>query len=353
LQADIRADVAPPGAPPADSVDRRMPVALDDHSVQVHSCYGRARQVEVLRDAILHLLADDPTLEPRDVIVMCPDIETFAPLVHATFGAVDDAPDGPATGAGQLQVRLADRALRQTNPVLAAVSELLELVTGRVSASQLVDFAGLEPVRRRFRFDDDELARVEDWVEAAGVRWGLDAAHRSPYRLDRLGTNTWRAGIDRVLLGVTMTEDALALVGDVLPLDDVDSGDIDLAGRLAELVDRVHGAVDALAGPQTLAAWVAAITDAVDALTATAPRDSWQRRELDQLFSCGRDAQTPPLASKQLDAQSLFQSAQLVAHGRLAQAQVLGGLGGTARSGDRLHQPQIARLQRAEAHAHE
>ena len=56
-------------------------------SVTVHSCHGRARQVEVLRDALLHVLADDPTLEPRDVIVMCPDIETYAPLIHATFGS--------------------------------------------------------------------------------------------------------------------------------------------------------------------------------------------------------------------------------------------------------------------------
>jgi exodeoxyribonuclease V gamma subunit len=61
--------------------------AAGDRSVEIHACHGRARQVEVLRDAILHLLRDDPTLEPRDVIVMCPDIETFAPLIHATFGA--------------------------------------------------------------------------------------------------------------------------------------------------------------------------------------------------------------------------------------------------------------------------
>ena len=59
----------------------------DDDSIRVHSCHGRGRQVEVLRDAILHLLADDPTLEPRDIIVMCPDIEHFAPLIQATFGA--------------------------------------------------------------------------------------------------------------------------------------------------------------------------------------------------------------------------------------------------------------------------
>ena len=53
----------------------------------VHSCHGRVRQVEVLRDAILHALAEDETLEPRDVIVMCPDVESFAPLIQATFGA--------------------------------------------------------------------------------------------------------------------------------------------------------------------------------------------------------------------------------------------------------------------------
>ena len=67
--------------------DQRPALDPSDRSVQVHACHGRARQVEVLRDAILHLLAEDPTLEPRDVIVMCPDIETFAPLIQATFGA--------------------------------------------------------------------------------------------------------------------------------------------------------------------------------------------------------------------------------------------------------------------------
>ena len=61
----------------------------DDDSIRVHSCHGRGRQVEVLRDAVLHLLEDDPTLEPRDIIVLCPDIENFAPLIQATFGTRD------------------------------------------------------------------------------------------------------------------------------------------------------------------------------------------------------------------------------------------------------------------------
>jgi exodeoxyribonuclease V gamma subunit len=281
IQAGVRADRAPAEAPP----DPR------DRSVQVHSCHGRARQVEVLRDAILHLLVEDPTLEPRDVIVMCPDIETFAPLIQATFGAgdvsegeeeVDPLPAG--VRPPDLRVRLADRSLRQTNPILGVVARLIELADERLAASQVLDLADREPVRRRFGLDDDDLARMEEWVRASGIRWGLDAAHRAPFKLDALSTGTWRAGLDRLLLGVTMTEDAQRLFAGVLPLDDVDSGAIDLAGRFAELLDRVQAAVDALAAPKPIDAWAAVIAAAADALVATPPRDAWQRAELQRLL---------------------------------------------------------------------
>ena len=227
--------------------------------MQVHACHGRARQVEVLRDAILHLLAEDPTLEPRDVIVMCPDIETFAPLIQATFGAGEAAGEDdelealpPELRPPDLRVRLADRSLRQTNPVLGVVARLLELADERVTASQVLDLADREPVRRRFRLDDDDLARIAGVGRArAGIRWGLDAAHRAPFKLEALDAGTWRAGLDRVLLGVTMTEDEQRLFGGVLPLDDVESGAIDLAGRFAELVDRLARRVDAPCAPHS------------------------------------------------------------------------------------------------------
>ena len=90
IQAGIRADRAPPGPRrPGDAEDPRPVLAPDDESLRIHACHGRARQVEVVRDALLHLLDADPTLEPRDAIVMCPDIESFAPLIKAAFGTAD------------------------------------------------------------------------------------------------------------------------------------------------------------------------------------------------------------------------------------------------------------------------
>jgi len=283
IQGDVLADRAAPGAPYPGHPDRRAELELGDQSIQIHSCHGRARQVEVLRDALLHTLADDPTLEPRDVIVMSPDIETFAPLIQATFGAA--AGGSEAASPLDLRVRLADRSLRQTNGVLAVVAELLALADQRLTASQVLDLAAREPVRRRFGFDDEDLVRLQDWIRDAGIRWGLDAAHRAPFKLGSLDSGTWRAGLDRLLLGVTMTEDGERLFRGVLALDDVESGVIDLAGRLAELVARLREAVDSLSVEQPITSWARAISLATDSLTASASRESWQRDELQRLLN--------------------------------------------------------------------
>ncbi len=312
LQAAIRADEPPdPG--------RAQLLAADDRSVQVHACHGRARQAEVVRDAITHLLASDPSLEPRDVVVLCPDIDELAPLLHAAFGGgegeVESGVAGPhRTGPPPLPYRLADRSLRQTNPVLGALAELLVLVEARLTASQVLAFAGLGPVRERFGLDDDDLLRITGWVRATGTRWGLDAASRARYDLATVTTGTWEAGLIRLLLGVAMSEDEHRLVGGALPLDDVDAGDIALAGRFAELVTRLGLVVRDLAAPRPIADWMAALDRAADLLLATGPADSWQRGQLDRLLadvqteagvqpqapSTGRGAATTPAAGPAL-----------------------------------------------------
>ncbi len=295
LQTDIRAD-----APPSATDPERPVLAGDDRSVQIHACHGRARQAEVVREAITHMLDADPTLEPRDFVVLCPDIDEMAPLIHAAFGGAPVEGAGPEPGLPAVPYRLADRSLRQTNPVLGAVTEMLALVDSRVTASQVLALAALIPVRERFDLDDDDVERVGGWIEAAGIRWGLDAVHRGPYDLGAVDTGTWDVGVVRLLLGVTMSEEDQRLVGGALPLDDVDSGDIDLAGRFAELVRRLGQVVRDLATPRPIGAWLDAIDRAADLLLATRPDDAWQRSQLDELLAdvlaeAGERTERPPL----------------------------------------------------------
>ncbi len=306
LQSDVRADRSPPGAPLPGETDARAPLRDEDHSVVVHACHGRQRQVEVLRDAILHALAADPTLEPRDVIVMCPDVEAFAPLIQAAFGSSEplDVEPGTVTSAQgtDLRVRLADRSLTQTNPLLGVVSSLMDLVDRRVTASEVLDLADRGPVRRRFGFDDDDLTQLQDWISASGIRWGLDAEHRAPYKLQDVGDGTWRVGIDRLLLGTTMTEDDERRFAGVLPLDDVDSRAIELAGRFAELASRMQRTLDELSEPRALVDWARALAESADGLARTTGRDRWQRAELQRILDemADESGESPAIAPAEL-----------------------------------------------------
>jgi exodeoxyribonuclease V gamma subunit len=81
-----------------------------------------------------------------------------------------------------------------------------------------------------------------------------------------------------------MEEDG-AWVGDTLPVDDVDSADIDLAGRFAELVDRIDRAVREMAARHTVREWTALLDETVRNLGEGS--EAWQhmqlRRELDDI----------------------------------------------------------------------
>ena len=273
LQTDLAHDREPDG-----QVRRRRVKSPDDRTVQVHAAHGRARQVEVLREVLVGLLQDDPSLEPRDILVMCPDIDVYAPLVQAGFdlGAI---PGGhPAHG---IRVRLADRGLAETNPFMSLAHRVLHVAGGRATLTEVLDLAGSAPVRQRFGFTDADLVVLGRWAQESGVRWGLRGSLRAAYQLHRTEQNTWAAGLDRLLVGVAASEDG-GLVGDVLPLDDVPSAAVDLAGRFAELVDRLTGCVEALTEAGTLDGWLAALSEGVFALGAAAPFEEWQTAQLER-----------------------------------------------------------------------
>ncbi|MEU7764768.1 exodeoxyribonuclease V subunit gamma [Nocardia sp. NPDC049190] len=279
LQKGIRDDQWPPASGEVGA----------DRSVQVHACHGPARQVEVLRDCLLGLFAADETLEPRDVLVMCPEVEAYAPLVRAAFG--HRTPETPETHgdserteppAHRLRVRLADRARGVTNPLLAVIGVLLELADGRVTVTQVLDLADTEAVRRRCGFDDDDIERLREWAAESGARWGIGQRQRQAFGLADFAQNTLNSAVDRILLGVTADESSDDWLDLALPLDDVDSNDVDLAGRFAEFVDRLAVCLRDLRGPRPAHEWAAVLARALDLLTDVPDVQAWVRTEARQ-----------------------------------------------------------------------
>jgi exodeoxyribonuclease V gamma subunit len=281
LHHDLATDTCPPGPPVDRADDRRLVVAGHDRSVQLHRCYGTGRQVEILRDALLHVLEDETlAVEPRDIVVLCTDIERFAPLVEATFAG------DPDHGLPAIPVRVADRTLRQDTPLLDAVGGLLELLDGRFRASEVLGFLARPPVRAAFALDAADLDRIATWVEQTNIRWGLGPDDHEAFGVPPdLRVHTWRAGLDQLLLGAAMADEGTRLgPDDVVPFPDVEGHDVEVAGRLADVVHRLGVAVESLRRPAPVHEWTARLATAVGQLCRLPDDDAWQWGQLERLL---------------------------------------------------------------------
>ncbi|MGL5405646.1 MAG: exodeoxyribonuclease V subunit gamma [Propionibacteriaceae bacterium] len=253
--------------------------AVFDSSFSLHVSHDPARQIEVLRDELTRLLENDHTLEPRDIVVLCPQLATIAPLLQSAFEPL--SPDligetSPHPGRS-LRVRIADRSIGQPNPLLQLLSDLLDLISTRIDVTAVMDFIASDPVVSRFGFDDEALSRLEELIRRSGVRWGLDGSHRAHYGAIAAGYNTWQAGLDRMLAGVALSEDTLLPLGSTaLPLDDVGSGDVVLVGRLAEIIEHISLLEKVARSVHTIHEWVKLFKDSLQGLTEVPISEAWQ-----------------------------------------------------------------------------
>ena len=290
LQADLRRDRPLPGAADGTGVERPDPHRLqdDDRSIQVHSCTGTGRQVEALRDAVLHLLAQDPTLTEGDIAVLCPRVEELAPVIQAVLGpSADDLDgDGASRRAPALRYRITDRSTRSEVPLLGALGALVDLLPGRFGASEVADFLGLGPVRDRFRLSAEDLSRLDEWVEEANVRWGLDGEHRARWGLpDDFLANSWEAGLDRLLVSTAVRPDGPVLaVGGIAPFV-VGDGAVVPAARVADAVRTLADIRERAQGSRTIDEWCELLAESIERLCSLPPSESWQRRRLDRVLS--------------------------------------------------------------------
>ncbi|OZI37009.1 exodeoxyribonuclease V subunit gamma [Bordetella genomosp. 10] len=226
--------------------------AARDMSIRFHVAHSRQREVEILHDQLLAAFDEDPSLRARDVIVMVPDIEAYAPHVQAVFGlyAADDRRAIPYT--------LADRGKRHVDPLLHALEHLLQLPYARFAVSDLMDLLEVPALRRRYGIEEDQLPLLHNWMRGANIRWGLHDEQRRSLGLPGSATaaapNTWLFGLRRVLLGYAVG----ARGGDwqgIEPYGDVGGLDAALLGNLAELVGALEGWWRELAEPASPERW--------------------------------------------------------------------------------------------------
>jgi len=258
----------------------RRRLRREDTSLQLHSCYGLTRQVEALRDALLDLFATRPDLHPRDVVVMCPSIDRVAPLISAIFGRTRARHAPP-----EIPFRVTDRTLRDLNPVAEVVLRMLQMGSGRLEASVVLDLLALEPVRAKFGLEPEHLPEISELVRASGARWARDADHRAVFGQPSLRLCTWRFGLERLALGLVMEDDPTVepyLL--VVPEDRAVAVDRALLGKLLDFTATLSEELDLLAAPRAPADWASVLQTTLDRMVAPTTPAGFRVRQVRELL---------------------------------------------------------------------
>jgi len=220
-----------------------------DDSLVFHVAHSPQREVEILHDQLLARFNADSNLHPRDVIVMVPDINKYAPHIQAVFGQVQ--PDD----LRYIPFALADQQQRGQNPLLVAVEALLNLPDSRFTVSEFLGLLEVPALRQRFAIDEIAIPKLHRWVEEAGIRWGLNARQRAqtvamPTHLE---ANTWQTGLRRMLLGYAVG--AGATFNGIEPYEEIGGLEAQWLGGLSFLLETLEKYSSLLRLDQSSANW--------------------------------------------------------------------------------------------------
>lgn len=272
LQRDLLARRAPPAEPASQPAFDAA--ALADRSLQVHACHTRLREVQVLHDQLRELLERDPKLQAREIAVLTPDIDAYAPFVQAVFA-------GEAGSSPVIPYALSDGSSIASDAVAEAFARLLDLPDSRFAINDVLDLLSVAAIAERFELEPADFDSLRHWLGAAGARWGLNAEHRAELDAPPEAAFSWAWALDRLLLGHATGDEAM-LAG-VAPLPLLEGGDLLVLDRLLQALRRLAHWQRALSLARAPSDWAAALGALIADFFPERARDNTDRDAIDGL----------------------------------------------------------------------
>ncbi|MFZ7217258.1 exodeoxyribonuclease V subunit gamma [Avibacterium avium] len=223
--------------------------APQDPSFSIHACYSAMREVEALQDYLLHLFNQDPSLTPKDVVVMVADIDKYTPYIRAVF----------EQGKPYIPFSISDNKLSENDVIVSAFIKLLNLKESLFSAQDVLDFLDIPSIRARFHIELEDLPYIHHWVEHSGIRFGLEKYQG----VVQENYNAWKAGLERMLLGYAMREEN-GIWQDSLGFDNSYGLKGQLAGYLAEFIEQLYQWYQTLGSEHSIEQWQQALFQLVE-----------------------------------------------------------------------------------------
>lgn len=219
-----------------------------DKSLQIHACQGPLREMEVLRDQLLSAFQDLPDLRPEDVVILVPDIHTYTPFIQAVFA-------NPSHDSLHLPFSIADQRIADEMPLVQALLALLETLSGRMTATEVMSLFEVAAIRRKFQIGDSELETLQHWVMQTRIAWAENGRHRADhFQVPVFEENSWRLGLDRLLLTYAMGTQS-AMVENLAPLGQATTSYAELLGQFSSFMELLFAYRKKLARAHGLEQW--------------------------------------------------------------------------------------------------
>lgn len=188
------------------------PIARDvnDSSVQIHAAGSSImREIQILKDNILHYLERFPGSSFSEILVLAPDIRKYEPIIQFVFGK-------------DMPVRIAPVATLARSSFLQALIMFFDLEERNWDVDAVMELFETKAFQTKHRLTPEDLHWFRIWLKEASVRGSLE------------GRASWDEGLRRMVTGLVY------LLPEEEPMPRVTSMDWGQAERLDLLIHLIH-----------------------------------------------------------------------------------------------------------------
>ncbi|MCR3754613.1 MAG: exodeoxyribonuclease V subunit RecC [Candidatus Westeberhardia cardiocondylae] len=231
-------------------------IFLKDVSFSVHVCCSLHREVEVLYDFLVDLMVKDSTLNPRDIIVMAPDIDIYIEIIKSVFSSFDGK-------KCSVPFSISDQVVGEVHAVFTVFLKLLELPYSKCCVEDIFDFLGVSFIASRFSISVSDLDFLYRWVVNSGIRFGLDKNTYYELMYPIFERGTWKYGLDRMFLGYAVGDIQYDSWQDMYPHSEYYGGNSVLIGYLSNFIDKLDYWKEYLSVSRVLLDWESCVSDMI------------------------------------------------------------------------------------------
>jgi len=222
-------------------------------SIQFHNCHSRMREVEVLKNNILHLI-DKKEIKPSEILVMMPNITDYSPYIKSVFNRNDIL---SKKETNQIAYSMTDNSISFSTGVDEVFLKLLELHKSRFEASTLLYFLEKEIIYKKFGLEPTDVELIRNWIANTNIRWGINGTQREEeFDLIKFEENSWEKGLNRMFLGFCLKdEDYPKLHYSHLPYDNFEGHNNFILGKLSHFISLLENIHNEFSSPTKIEIW--------------------------------------------------------------------------------------------------